>query len=214
MEEFLELTQVNSGIHLWSIDQTKLFLDMYRKYRARVGSMQLRNLKALWKLIAEQMSSTLNIHLTEKHCENRWKVLERTYKKFNENQNMTGRGRKVYEYAELLDEILGKKKNIHPTLILDSQTIHSPAILSSNTEKEKENVEEERRKEHVGEKQRRVNIKKRKTVLEKIRDDKLKYQNDRLEFLKKAHEEYMDVLRKKNQIAEEYNKLISENNTV
>lgn len=41
-------------------------------------------------------------------------------------QKKTGRGRKIFEYADIMNEILGKKKNIHPVLLLASETVSSP----------------------------------------------------------------------------------------
>lgn len=55
-------------------------------------------------------------------CENRWKSLERNYKKVVDNNNKSGRGRKVFEYEEEFDIIYEKKKNITPTVFLSSNS--------------------------------------------------------------------------------------------
>lgn len=54
-------------------------------------------------------------------CENKFKVLERNYKKNKDNNNKTGRGRRVFEFENEMDEIFERKKNVNPTLLLSSE---------------------------------------------------------------------------------------------
>ncbi|KAJ8942756.1 hypothetical protein NQ314_009967 [Rhamnusium bicolor] len=51
--------------------------------------------------------------ITIANCENRWKYLERSYKKYVDNNKKTGRGRRDFEYANELNDILGPKRNIN-----------------------------------------------------------------------------------------------------
>lgn len=67
----------------------------------------------MWELIAEEFRVTHGIRCTPSNCENRWRVLERNFKKYIDNSNKTGRGRKDFEYADEMNEVLGKKK-CHP----------------------------------------------------------------------------------------------------
>ncbi|XP_074026338.1 uncharacterized protein [Leptinotarsa decemlineata] len=121
----------------WSVNNTKLLIDSYAKCRKRVGTFDIKNVKMMWQRIADELHN-LNINVTASNCHNRWKVLERNYKKFVDNQNKTGRGRKYFEYQVEMEEIFGKKKNINPEVLLSSETVDY-----SLEENEKINTEEE-----------------------------------------------------------------------
>lgn len=77
-------------------------------------------MKKLLKVIATELSNIFKITISAAKCENRWKVLERNYKKVVDNNNKTGRGRKTFNYETKFDEIFGKKT------ILDQQFYYSP----------------------------------------------------------------------------------------
>lgn len=109
----------------WTHQNTVLLLELYKKYRDQVGTLKLKNLKRMFEEIAKEMQRISKKQITPAHCENRWKVLERNYKKYIENLTKTGRGRKVFEYYEIMHEILGKKKNMNPVLLLSSDTINT-----------------------------------------------------------------------------------------
>ncbi|CAG9773209.1 unnamed protein product [Ceutorhynchus assimilis] len=118
--------------HKWTHQNTLMFLELYKKYRDQVGSLRIKNLKKMYEEISKEMQQLTKTRVTATNCENRWKVLERNYKKYIDNENSTGRGRKFFEYAEVMHNILGKKKNIHPVLLLSADTIHTPAVASTS----------------------------------------------------------------------------------
>lgn len=74
----------------WSVNETKMLIDMYKKYKNKVGTFQIKNQKMLWEKIAEELRK-LGLRITVNNCLNRWRVVERNYKKFVDNQNKTGR---------------------------------------------------------------------------------------------------------------------------
>ena len=82
---------------------------MYKKYRNKVGGMEIKNLKKMWEVIATDINKSHNFNVSAAHCENRWRVVERSYKKFIDNNKQTGRGRKVFEYETVLNEIFTQK---------------------------------------------------------------------------------------------------------
>lgn len=88
--------------------------------------MKMKNFKAMWEVIAKEISNVLNTEISTKNVENRWKVLERNYKKFEDNQKSTGRGRKFFEFHKVMEEIYGKKKNITPKIIIGSESVRVP----------------------------------------------------------------------------------------
>ncbi|KAL3277812.1 hypothetical protein HHI36_013154, partial [Cryptolaemus montrouzieri] len=56
----LEIEQSESTICTWTSNETKILLDLYGKYRHKVGTSAIRNLKKLLKTIAEELNSVLN----------------------------------------------------------------------------------------------------------------------------------------------------------
>ncbi|XP_023311450.1 uncharacterized protein LOC108914340 isoform X2 [Anoplophora glabripennis] len=94
-------------------------------------------MKQFWEIIANLMNEELPINVTDAQCENRWRVLKRNYKKYVcDNNKKTGRDRKTFEYAEEFDEIFGRKRNIHPELLLTEDSAieiqTSNAVSESN----------------------------------------------------------------------------------
>ncbi|GLV33239.1 hypothetical protein CBL_08407 [Carabus blaptoides fortunei] len=98
-----------------------MLIEYYAKYKRKVGILEMRYNTALWKRIAEEFLK-INIKVSGNNCQNRWKVLERNYKKFVDNQYKTGRGCKHFEYEKEMREIVGKKKNVHPEILLSTET--------------------------------------------------------------------------------------------
>lgn len=79
----------------WSHQTTLLLLQLYKKYRKQVGTIQIKSLKKMFEEIGKEMEEITGMLIIGSNCENRWKVLERNYKKFIDNSNKTGRSRKV-----------------------------------------------------------------------------------------------------------------------
>lgn len=73
----------------WTIMDTKTLIDLYSKYHKKVGTFQIRNQKQLWEIIAKELKQ-LGLRVTPNNCLNRWRVVERNYKKFVDDQNKTG----------------------------------------------------------------------------------------------------------------------------
>ncbi|KAL1490028.1 hypothetical protein ABEB36_013940 [Hypothenemus hampei] len=135
LEEFLVFgsEELSEDSFKWTHQITLYFLDLYKQYRNKVGSLEMKTLNAMFVHISNELSKITKKNITAANCSNRWKVLERGYKKFIDNNNKTGRGRHSFEYAEVLHDILGKKKNINPALLLSSETIHVQEIPMATT---------------------------------------------------------------------------------
>lgn len=103
--------ECNKADFKWTANQNRLLLDLYKKYRNKVGSFGLKNLKQMWQKIANELKTELKIEVTDVNCQNRWKVVERNYKKYVDNTNSTGRGRKYFEYVEEM-EVYWEKRNL------------------------------------------------------------------------------------------------------
>ncbi|KAL1493751.1 hypothetical protein ABEB36_009445 [Hypothenemus hampei] len=131
-------------------------------------------------------------------------VLDHNYKKFVDNQSGTGRGRKVFEFANEMIDLYEKKKTVHPTLLLDGQTINIP----SEEQAEKQNKEPiNQQQTNINKKEselvRKRNLKRKRTILEDIREDRLKYQKERLQLLRESHEKIVGLLQEKNNLEKE-----------
>ncbi|KAL1487981.1 hypothetical protein ABEB36_015361 [Hypothenemus hampei] len=195
----------------WTVNNTKL--DLYKKYKRQVGTMQVKSIRHMWLLIAEELSSLSNISLSQNQCENRWRVLERNYKRYIENQNSTGREKKYFEYAAEMEVILGRKKNIVPQILLETDTINIPdtETNSLSATASTSNIPE---CSSTHENKTRKNIKKRLGTLEHMRLDRKTYfdrridiEQEKLSELKKRN----DILKEKNSILKEYVELAKEN---
>ncbi|XP_072385828.1 uncharacterized protein [Diabrotica undecimpunctata] len=103
----------------WSENASKLLIDLYKKYRNRVGTVEIRSVKMLWVIIAQELKKH-NVHVTPNNCINRWRVLERNYKKFVDDQNQTGK-RKYFEYKEEMDGVFTDRVNIRPEIVLHNE---------------------------------------------------------------------------------------------
>nr|CAI5849633.1 unnamed protein product [Callosobruchus analis] len=66
-----------------------LLIDLYRQLRNKVGSLQIKNMKKLWEIIAEEANATFGSNFIFSPVENRWRLLERNDKKMGDNSIKT-----------------------------------------------------------------------------------------------------------------------------
>ncbi|CAH1100699.1 unnamed protein product [Psylliodes chrysocephalus] len=78
-------------------------------------------MKKLWDLVARDLSNIHKVTIALSKCENRFKVLDRKYKKFVDKNAKTGRGRTNFEFEKEFEEIYGGKSNVHPQVLLSSE---------------------------------------------------------------------------------------------
>lgn len=108
---------------IWTNASTLFLINLYKQYRKTVGTLKVKNFK-MWEIISQELANTYKMAMTASNCENRWWVLERNYKKFLDNNNQKGAGRRQFEFCEQID-ILGSKNNVKPTVLLSTITISS-----------------------------------------------------------------------------------------
>ncbi|KAK9688466.1 Myb/SANT-like DNA-binding domain [Popillia japonica] len=94
----------------------------------------------MYQEIARRMETETGIQITASHCENRWRHLERMYKKYIDDNRQTGRGRRDFEYASIMEEILGNKRNINPICVLSTDAV---VAISTN-----ENIDSQKLQVH------------------------------------------------------------------
>ncbi|CAH1154937.1 unnamed protein product [Phaedon cochleariae] len=101
-----------------------MLIYLYKENKPKVASGYIKTMKRLWEIIAREMSNAFKITISPAECENKFRVLERSYKKVVDNNNKTGRAAKAFEYQTEFDEIFGKKANYRPLLLLtDNESI-------------------------------------------------------------------------------------------
>lgn len=237
MNEYLILHVENDSRNsfVWSSNTTKMLLDCYKKYREDVGTLKIRNLKRLWEIISLELKSNFNVNVTAANCENRWRVLERNFKKYVDASNKTGSGRRQFGYADEMNEILGKKKNVCPEILLSSTSVSysNSSTVKENSEpceNSRENLENSEtvntnstQKAQCKVMKSRITGKKLKNsdTLERIRLDRQKYHEQRLNFEREKYEkclkletEKLEIEKKRNELLEENNKIVQERNNL
>lgn len=68
-------------------------LDLYSKYESLLKEHKIKKKKTMWEKIAQDINNK-GYKYTYIQVENRFKTLERGYKKMIHNNNLSGRGRK------------------------------------------------------------------------------------------------------------------------
>lgn len=202
------ITGINKNDFKWSVNQTKMLLDLYTEMKGKVGTLEVKNQKQLWKLIAKKLRAE-GLDVTEENCHNRWRVVERNYKKYIDNQNATGRGRRYFEYIEEMNKIFGTKRNIHPVLVLSNEvnTDNMETETSKNENPQLEQRSLEPKEERMIVKQN-VPRKKKKSVMELMREDRKLYFEQRLQIEK----EKLQEAKRRNDLIEQRNNILRERN--
>lgn len=199
------------------MNQTKLLLDLYRTYKDKVGTLQIKNQKKLWQFIADQLGNYIP-GITAENCHNRSKVVDRNYKKYTENKTATGRGRRYFEYVDEMDKIFEKKKSMNPELLLSNEDIHvintNPEVQqvttqASNSVTDAQDVSERECEGNDTNFQKNRNTRKiKKTTAQLIREDHKQYYCERL----KLEREKINEIKRRNDLIEQRNTILKEKN--
>lgn len=228
-----------SKVFIWTRENTQKLLDFYKTYRNKVGTLQMRNFKKMWEVISDEFKKLYHLSVTASNCENRWRVLERNYKKFIDNKKQTGAGRNVF--ANEMEDILGKKKNINPTIVISSETITKPpkklktdnseTLESASSMHEKNQDPSENpledpipsstatntptvSKKLIVTPRRYLKTLNKNDSLEKLRLDKENRHKERLLFEKEKFEKLLNLEKEKLATKLERNNLLKENNSL
>lgn len=149
--------------------------------------------------------------------------------------NKTGAARKEFEFAEEMQNILGKKKNINPELVLGTNTIHNPLDSDKgdietmvdhcviNTKKNLNEVEIAAHSRTIGERplKKRKALTKRQEILVKQTKIKNDFKEKKLNFEKDKFEKFLDIetdklfeRKRRNDLIAERNHLLRERNNL
>ena len=86
-------------LHFWT-HETLLLISLYQKYEVFFSDVTYKK-KAIWQMIADDMKKN-GYSPSAINCENRWKCLPSSFRKCEDNNNKSGRGRKECEFYKEL----------------------------------------------------------------------------------------------------------------
>lgn len=182
---------------MWSSNSTRLLINYYKTLRGDVGSSKMRNLRKLWETIAMKMKEEHNLKYTPAHCENRWRVMARNYRRYMDNTR-TKRRRKFFEFSAEMDEIFKKENESNAVMSVPITNLvgvgTSQSISSPN------------------------NVRKMQTVtVQNLRSVPLNYQGARLDLIpnncdirRKTEEDKINAYNRRTEVYEKKCKLIEE----
>lgn len=203
-----------------------------------MGTQEFRSKKKFWEVLADVVNKEHNTNFLPTHCENRWRVLHRNYKKYID-VSKTDRKKRFFEYAKEMNEILGEKINIVPELCLTSTKI-TEENSEDNDDDDDDDINDDYSKNmdtELMEQTRLSRIVKRnaqlmkrkkpsvhpmqKSTLELMRRDKkeyysqlLKAQNEKLMFEKEKFKQKLELEKMKVQVRKDENKVNQERNEI
>lgn len=154
--------------------------------------------KYVWIKIAKILQDKFGFSVTWQHCDTKWKGLLKMYKDIKEHNSKSGKGRKRWEYFEVMNKILHNKPEITPVVTCSSSKgLIINEELSSNDSTKEESMDE--RNSSVGEtdteSKSSFSRKRLKTInpIERRHQEKMQRQDKFLE----SFDNYIELLKKK-----------------
>ena len=98
------LPEKKSG-YTFGHNETLLLISLYQKYEVFFSDVSYKK-KAIWQMIADDMKKN-GYSPSAINCENRWKCLTSSFRKCEDNNNKSGRGRKECKFYKELAEVYG-----------------------------------------------------------------------------------------------------------
>lgn len=91
---------------------------MYKEMKARLGQKGgIRNKKTMWELLADELNKKYSGLLTPLQVQNKWKSLERAYKRTLIKNKQSGEAATHCDFERELEEVLGKEHSIKPIVL-------------------------------------------------------------------------------------------------
>ena len=111
------LPEKKSG-YTFGHNETLLLISLYQKYEVLFSDVSYKK-KAIWQMIADDMKKN-GYSPSAINCENRWKCLTSSFRKCEDNNNKSGRGRKECKFYKELAEVYGYRPNVRPFVTFSS----------------------------------------------------------------------------------------------
>ncbi|KAJ8941173.1 hypothetical protein NQ314_010472 [Rhamnusium bicolor] len=173
----------------------------------KVGTLQIRDLKKLWEVIAVEINNILKINVSAAHCENKWRVLGRGYKKYVDNRTKLEEEKNISNLLKRWMLFL-RRKNIHPEILLSNESVDHLPEVHNITEVVVETPETTQVVTETPKRSRCSAVLNRNKILENMRKDRVEYQKQRLQI----EQEKLEIQKQKLEQIKKRNKLIEERN--
>jgi len=118
----------------WSRPMTLSLLNFCREQKEDLHDPSKKK-KNIWRVIADAMAAK-GYTITGGGCEKKMRNLKQTYKNIKDNNNKTGRGRKSWEFFEILEEIYGKDAAIALPHIVESSSSTADGVDQTPSDSE------------------------------------------------------------------------------
>lgn len=99
--EQIDAPDEKQGPVIWNRSTTLCLIDLYKQYRHKVGSREIKSLKQMWELFGSNMTAKYGFSYSAENCHNKWKVLLRNYKKAINGEDT----RNAFQYEKEMAEI-------------------------------------------------------------------------------------------------------------
>ncbi|XP_077496097.1 uncharacterized protein LOC144106992 [Amblyomma americanum] len=84
---------------LWPKQKTLLLIQLYKEFKESPGR-RLKTKKQMWEMLAAKITEVFGGNLTPSQIENKWRTLERGYKRVREHNSRSGNDRRSCEFEE------------------------------------------------------------------------------------------------------------------
>ncbi|KAL1419993.1 hypothetical protein MTO96_024739 [Rhipicephalus appendiculatus] len=129
---------------VWPRNQTLFLISKYKELNdVGIKKGGFRTKKLMWKKLAEILNAEFSRHFTALQVENKWKSLERRYKKTKANNNSSGHSRVSCDYESELAEVLEKQHHVTPTVLVTQGKV----MVAENSLEQDTDTREEMQKE-------------------------------------------------------------------
>ncbi|XP_075546456.1 uncharacterized protein LOC142579779 isoform X2 [Dermacentor variabilis] len=109
----------DSEREVWNTNKSKFLISKYKEFKEVIGKKGgFRTKKAMWEKLAQEINQEFQCHMTPLQVENKWKSMERAYKKTKIKNSSSGHSRAACEYEGELSEVLEREHHITPVALL------------------------------------------------------------------------------------------------
>ena len=136
----MSLPEKKSG-YTFGHNETLLLISLYQKYEVFFSDVSYKK-KAIWQMIADDMKKN-GYSPSAINCENRWKCLTSSFRKCEDNNNKSGRGRKECKFYKELAEVYGYRPNVRPFVTFSSAVGKTARAVGKETLESESSLEPE-----------------------------------------------------------------------
>ncbi|XP_072396478.1 uncharacterized protein [Diabrotica undecimpunctata] len=108
---------INSPDSYFDREKTLVLIELFKKYKPVMTKGDIKTMKEMWDVIANDMSNQFEKPVTGSKCKNKFKVLERGYKKMINDNEIGKRRKKNFPYAKEFKDIQPRKYEFVPGLV-------------------------------------------------------------------------------------------------